>query len=165
MCGCLRSMSGSRLTSGLTDFPRPNTTLRCHKYRKKLPKVAHNLPDPWHLAVHDTFHLVLNITNTYPVTNLEFDVGEVLGEGEVVALGRPVVEVGAAYRHHGEGEPTVLHLHPGYSHPGEAAPRPPLPRPDGGQAKVQGALAAEHRGHQGRGQGAQQLPPQLELPF
>ena len=127
--------------------------------------MAHNLPDPWHLAVHDTFHLVLTITNTYPVTNLEFDVGEMLGEGEVVALGRPVVEVGAAYRHHGlgEGGATVLHLHPGPSHPGEAAPRPPLPRPDGGQAKVQGALVAEHRGHQGRGQPCQPGLPRPQL--
>jgi hypothetical protein len=60
-------------------------------------KISHNLVDPWTMAVQDTFNLEVNITNTNPVTNLEFDIGEMLGHLDALSFGVPSVSFGSAY--------------------------------------------------------------------
>jgi hypothetical protein len=62
-------------------------------------KISHNLPSPWSMAVHDTFNLVVNITNTNPVTNLEFDIEEMLGHVDAISFGMPHVAFGSAYQY------------------------------------------------------------------
>jgi hypothetical protein len=46
----------------------------------------------------ETFGLVFNITNTNPMTNLEFDISEILGDEDAFNFGKPHVKFGTAYQ-------------------------------------------------------------------
>ena len=86
-------------------------------------KMTHNIPDPWTMQVDESFIIEFVITNTNPVTNLEFDIGEMLGHGDAVTFGRPAVSFGEAYRHDdpvdtGEFEGKLIHLDPVFSNTG-----------------------------------------------
>ena len=86
-------------------------------------KMTHNIPDPWTMQVDESFIIEFVITNTNPVTNLEFDIGEMLGHGDAVTFGKPAVSFGAAYRHDdpvdtAEFEGKLIHLDPVVSNTG-----------------------------------------------
>ena len=80
-------------------------------------KMTHNIPDPWSMQVGESFVLEFTITNTNPVTSLEFDIGEMLGHPDSLTFGRPAVSFGNAYRHDdpietAEVEGKLIHLDP-----------------------------------------------------
>ena len=80
-------------------------------------KMTHNIPDPWSMQVGESFILEFTITNTNPVTNLEFDIGEMLGHADALTFGKPAVSFGEAYRHDDpvdtpEFEGKLIHLDP-----------------------------------------------------
>ena len=80
-------------------------------------KMTHNIPDPWSMQVGESFVLEFTITNTNPVTSLEFDIGEMLGHPDSLTFGRPAVSFGNAYRHDdpietAEDEGKLIHLDP-----------------------------------------------------
>ena len=82
---------------------------------KRLPtakydlKIEHNIMDPFILKAQDTFNIEFEITNTNPVTHLEFDISEMLGDADALSFGFPSVEFGEAYRHdHVEGSPGLI---------------------------------------------------------
>ena len=80
-------------------------------------KMTHNVPDPWSMQVGESFILELSITNTNPVTSLEFDIGEMLGHADALTFGKPAVSFGEAYRHDDpvdtpEFEGKLIHLDP-----------------------------------------------------
>ena len=86
-------------------------------------KMTHNIPDPWTMQVDESFILEFVITNTNPVTNLEFDIGEMLGHADAVTFGKPAVSFGEAYRHDdpvdtAEFEGKLIHLDPVVSNTG-----------------------------------------------
>ena len=56
-----------------------------------------------------TFGLELNITNTNPMTNLEFDISESKGHVDAFHFGKPVVEFGEAYQF-SDPENRLIHL-------------------------------------------------------
>ena len=58
-----------------------------------------NLPDP-HLDMKptETFFLECTIYSTNPATNLEFEIGELLGDVDALHFGRPVVTFGSSFR-------------------------------------------------------------------
>ena len=62
-------------------------------------KIEHNIPDPFVLKAQETFNVVFEITNTNPVTHLEFDISEMLGDADALSFGVPAVVFGEAYRH------------------------------------------------------------------
>jgi hypothetical protein len=55
-------------------------------------------PDVKEMLSEQTFGLVLNITNTNPMTNLEFDISEILGHDDAIHFGKPDVKFGPAYQ-------------------------------------------------------------------
>ena len=72
----------------------------------------------------ETFNVVLEITNTNPVTHLEFDISEMLGDADALSFGIPSVVFGEAYRHddieetqYSDGK--LIHLDPIISSSGE----------------------------------------------
>ena len=80
-------------------------------------KMTHNIPDPWSMQVDESFILEFSITNTNPVTSLEFDIGEMLGHADALTFGKPAVSFGEAYRHDDPGdtaeiEGKLIHLDP-----------------------------------------------------
>ena len=80
-------------------------------------KMTHNIPDPWSMQVGESFIVELTITNTNPVTSLEFDIGEMLGHADALTFGKPAVSFGEAYRHDDpvdtpEFEGKLIHLDP-----------------------------------------------------
>ena len=80
-------------------------------------KMTHNIPDPWSMQVGESFILEFIITNTNPVTSLEFDIGEMLGHPDALTFGKPAVSFGEAYRHDdpidtAEFEGKLIHLDP-----------------------------------------------------
>ena len=80
-------------------------------------KMSHNIPDPWSMQVGESFILEFTITNTNPVTSLEFDIGEMLGHADALTFGKPAVSFGEAYRHDDpvdtpEFEGKLIHLDP-----------------------------------------------------
>ena len=58
-----------------------------------------NLPDP-HLDMKptETFFFEALIYSTNPATNLEFEIGELLGDVDALHFGRPVVTFGSSFR-------------------------------------------------------------------
>ena len=58
-------------------------------------KIEHNLVNG--LKQRKTFILEINITNTNPVTNLDFDISEMQGHHDAFHFGKPAVLFGAAY--------------------------------------------------------------------
>ena len=80
-------------------------------------KIEHNIPDSFVLKAQETFNVVFEITNTNPVTHLEFDISEMLGDVDALSFGIPSVVFGEAYRHdnieetpYSEGK--LIHLDP-----------------------------------------------------
>ena len=60
-----------------------------------------NIPDKpaiKEMLRQETFGLVFNITNTNPMTNLEFDISEILGDEDAFNFGKPHVKFGPAYQ-------------------------------------------------------------------
>ena len=87
-------------------------------------KIEHNIPDSFVLKAQETFNIVFEITNTNPVTHLEFDISEMLGDADALSFGLPSVVFGEAYRHddieetpYSEGK--LIHLDPIVSSSGE----------------------------------------------
>ena len=58
-----------------------------------------NLPDP-HLDMKptETFFFEAMIYSTNPATNLEFEIGELLGDVDALHFGRPAVTFGSSFR-------------------------------------------------------------------
>ena len=52
---------------------------------------------PWDLMPKETFFFEAYIISTNPQTNLEFEVGELLGDVDAINIGKPVVTFGSAY--------------------------------------------------------------------
>ena len=87
-------------------------------------KIEHNIPDSFVLKAQETFNIVFEITNTNPVTHLEFDISEMLGDVDALSFGLPSVVFGEAYRHDGieespYSEGKLIHLDPIVSSSGE----------------------------------------------
>ena len=86
-------------------------------------KITHNFPSNWEMKQHSTFNLVIKIVNTNPVTNLEFDISEILGNQDMLSFGKPGVTFGNAYVHDDpddtqENKGKLIHLDPFLSNSG-----------------------------------------------
>ena len=57
-----------------------------------------NIPDSFWVKSESTRGLEFTITNTNPMTNLEFDISEMLGHVDAFHFGKPIVKFGAAYQ-------------------------------------------------------------------
>ena len=110
------------------------------------------------MQVGESFILEFTITNTNPVTNLEFDIGEMLGHADALTFGKPAVSFGEAYRHDDpvdtpEFEGKLIHLDPLPSNTGthmlsQAAQLSKTFRPVDPEEKVEGAGPSQHRSYQ-----------------
>ena len=86
-------------------------------------KITHNFPSNWQMSEYTTFNLEIKIVNTNPVTNLEFDISEILGHQDVLSFGKPGVTFGNAYAHDDpydtqENKGKLIHLEPFLSNSG-----------------------------------------------
>ena len=57
-----------------------------------------NLPDPFTMKPTETFFFEAMIYSTNPATNLEFEIGELLGDVDALHFGRPAVTFGSSFR-------------------------------------------------------------------
>jgi hypothetical protein len=124
-------------------------------------KITHNIPDNAVLKVQDTINVEIKIINTNPVTNLEFDISEILGDLDAISFGKPSVVFGDAYRHDetldsGEQEGKLVHLEPVRSSSGlmqswSRAIYPPS-RSHRAEAALEDPGTPQHGGHQGHQQ-------------
>ena len=53
---------------------------------------------PWELKPMETFFFEAYIISTNPQTNLEFEIGELLGDVDAFHIGKPFVSFGDAFR-------------------------------------------------------------------
>ena len=53
---------------------------------------------PWELKPMETFFFEAYIVSTNPQTNLEFEIGELLGDVDAFHIGKPSVTFGSAFR-------------------------------------------------------------------
>ena len=75
------------------------------------------------MSQYTTFNLEIKIVNTNPVTNLEFDISEILGHQDCLSFGKPGVTFGKAYVHDDPYDTQVnkgklIHLEPFLSNSG-----------------------------------------------
>ena len=53
---------------------------------------------PWEMKPTETFFFEAYIISTNPQTNLEFEIGELLGDVDAFHIGKPAVMFGSAFR-------------------------------------------------------------------
>ena len=102
--------------------------------------------------------MVVNIVNTNPVTNLEFDIAEMMGFADSLSFGLPSVSFGSAYNHDEISDTEMykgklIHIDPTVSSSGDPSSLITLPpmcfRPIYSKKEMENSRSTQHRGFQG----------------